>query len=75
MTEKAGKADEVTEYDEDFETLSKQMDQIKLMTERVLVHMESLLQPNPSIQSIFSFPSLVILNPLFRYSFGAVGQG
>lgn len=48
MTEKAGKAEAVTEFDKEFETLCDQMDQIKLVTERMLAQMETLMQPNPS---------------------------
>ena len=48
MTEKAGKADEVTSYDDGFETLCYKVDQIKVVTERMLAQVESLVQPNPS---------------------------
>ena len=48
MTEKAGKAEAVTEFDKEFETLCDQMEQIKAVTERMLVQMEVLMQPNPS---------------------------
>lgn len=49
MSEKAGKADLVTEYDEEFESLCVQMDQIKLMTEKMLTHVITMMQPNPSM--------------------------
>lgn len=48
MTEKAGKAEEVTAFDEDFDVLCNKVDQIKLVTERMLAQVESLIQPNPS---------------------------
>ena len=48
VTEKAGKADELTEYDSDFESLFSKMTQIKTVTERMLVQVEMLVQPNPS---------------------------
>ena len=48
MTEKAGKADVVTEYDSEIEEFCGKMDQIKLTTERMLYHIETLVQPNPS---------------------------
>lgn len=48
MTEKAGKAELVTEYDEEYESLCNQMDQIKLMTERMLAQVVTMMQPNPS---------------------------
>ncbi len=48
MTEKAGKADEVTTFDDDFEVLCFKVDQIKVVTERMLAQVESLVQPNPS---------------------------
>ena len=48
MTEKAGKAEAVTEYDEDFERLCTQIDQIKATTERMLSQMVVMIQPNPS---------------------------
>lgn len=49
MTEKAGKAEGVTEYDSEFESLCHQFDQIKLTTEHMLTHVESIVQPNPSM--------------------------
>lgn len=48
MTEKAGKAEGVTGFDEEFESLCSKMDQIKLVTERMLAQVEILIQPNPS---------------------------
>ena len=48
VTEKAGKAEAVTEYDSEFEGLCQQLDQIKLATEHMLTHVESIVQPNPS---------------------------
>ena len=48
MTEKAGKAEAVTEYDSEFESLCQQLDQIKVATEHMLTHVESIVQPNPS---------------------------
>ena len=48
MTEKAGKAEGVTELDQEVETLSNQMDGIKLMTEKMLTQILTLMQPNPS---------------------------
>ena len=48
MTERAGKAESVTEFDKEFESLCGQMDQIKLVTEKMLVQLEILMQPNPS---------------------------
>lgn len=50
MTEKAGKAEGVTEYDSEFEGLCRQLDQIKVATEHMLTHVESIVQPNPSTQ-------------------------
>ena len=48
MTEKAGKAESVTEYDHDYASLCERMDQIKITTEKMLVQVETLMQPNPS---------------------------
>lgn len=48
MTEKTGKAEGVTEYDSEFEALCHQLDQIKVATEHMLTHVESIVQPNPS---------------------------
>ena len=48
VTEKTGKAEGVTEYDSEFESLCQQLDQIKLTTEHMLTHVESIVQPNPS---------------------------
>lgn len=48
MTEKAGKAEGVTEYDSEFEDLCRQLDQIKVATEHMLTHVETIVQPNPS---------------------------
>ncbi len=48
MTEKAGKAEVVTEFDEDFGSLCVKLDQIKVTTEKMLIQMETLMQPNPS---------------------------
>jgi hypothetical protein len=49
MTEKAGKAEGVTEFDSEFEDLCRQLDQIKIATEHMLTHVESIVQPNPSM--------------------------
>lgn len=48
MTEKAGKAEGVTEYDSEFEELCHQLDRIKMATEHMLTHVEGIVQPNPS---------------------------
>lgn len=48
MTEKAGKAEGVTEYDSEFEDLCQQLDHIKLATEHMLTYVENIVQPNPS---------------------------
>lgn len=50
VTEKAGKAEAVTEYDEEFELLCNQMDQIKIMTERMLTQVVTMMQPNPNVR-------------------------
>lgn len=49
--EKLGRADSITSYGSDFDSLSVQIDQIKLTTERVVVNVESMIQPNPGIYS------------------------
>ena len=46
--EKLGRADSVTSYDDQFESLSSKIDQIKLNTERIISTLESMIQPNPS---------------------------
>ena len=47
----------VTEFDQDYESLCQQMDQIKVTTEKMLVQVETLIQPNPS--------ELCLLRPLW----------
>ena len=48
MTEKAGKAEGVTEFDKEYETLCERLDHIKMTTEKMLVQVEAIMQPNPS---------------------------
>ena len=48
MTEKAGKAEIVTEYDSEYETLCTQLDIIKTATEKMLTYVEAIVEPNPS---------------------------
>lgn len=57
MTERAGKAESVTEFDSEFESLCEQMDQIKLVTEKMLAQLEILMQPNPSESPPLPHPS------------------
>ena len=60
MTEKAGKAESLTTFDEEFESLCVQVDQIKVMTERMLSQMVVMIQPNPS-KSEWVCPPLVAI--------------
>ncbi|XP_019854265.1 PREDICTED: endophilin-B1-like isoform X2 [Amphimedon queenslandica] len=48
--EKLGRAESVTSYDDQFESLSVKIDQIKLNTERIIDTLESMIQPNPNIR-------------------------
>lgn len=48
VTEKAGKADMVTEYGVEYETLCTQLDYIKASTEKMLLYVEAIAEPNPS---------------------------
>ena len=48
MTEKAGKAEGVTEFDREYESLCEKLDHIKTTTEKMLVQIETIMQPNPS---------------------------
>jgi endophilin-B len=45
-----GKADAITTYDDEFETLCNKVDQIKLTTERILATLDTMAQPNPNIR-------------------------
>lgn len=45
--EKLGKADSVTELDTELEDLSRQLENIRLSTEKILVQVQSLVVPNP----------------------------
>jgi len=42
-----GKADSVTEFDSEFESLSLQLENIKMATQKILAQVQSLVQPNP----------------------------
>jgi hypothetical protein len=46
--EKLGQATERTEYDDSFEQLLTAADRSKSWTERLISHVETVLQPNPS---------------------------
>ncbi|CAF0740281.1 unnamed protein product [Adineta steineri] len=46
--EKLGQATDRTEYDENFEQLLAKTDRIKQCTERLISHVETVLQPNPN---------------------------
>ena len=46
--EKLGKADSVTELDTELEDLSRQLENIRLSAEKILVQVQSLVVPNPS---------------------------
>lgn len=46
--EKLGKADSVTEIDTELEDLSRQLENIRLSAEKILVQVQSLVVPNPS---------------------------
>lgn len=46
--EKLGQATERTEYDDNFENLLLAADRTKTCTERLISHVETVLQPNPS---------------------------
>ena len=48
--EKLGKADSVTTYDDEFEHLIQQVQQIKTTTEKILTQVYSMVQPNPGIE-------------------------
>lgn len=45
--EKIGKADNLTSYDTEFETLSQQLESIRISTEKIISHVQSLVQPHP----------------------------
>ena len=45
--EKLGKADSVTEFDSEFESLSLQLENIKMATQKILIQVQALVQPNP----------------------------
>ena len=45
--EKIGKADNLTTYDTEFETLSQQLESIRISTEKIISHVQSLVQPHP----------------------------
>ena len=77
MTEKAGKAEAVTEFDKEFEQLCEQMDQIKLLTEKMLVQLETLMQPNPSESASptpHPSPPLTTGDIMCRCTSGGLGQ-
>ena len=63
VTERAGKADSVTEYDSEYETLCTQLDQIKVATEHTLTQVETVVEPNPSQWSLLALsqPSVSVL--------------
>jgi len=73
MTEKAGKADEVTSFDEDFEGLCFKVDQIKLVTERMLSQVEAMVQPNPSELCVCwsVFTCVCVLECVYMFMFKA----
>lgn len=48
VTEKSGKAEIVTEYDTEYETLCSQLDLIKSSTEKMVSYVETIAEPNPS---------------------------
>ena len=52
VTEKAGKAGAVTEYDSDYESLCTQLDLIKTATEKMVGFVETIIEPNPSESSV-----------------------
>ena len=45
--EKIGKAESVTTFDTEYETLSAQLETIRVSTEKIVGHVQALVQPNP----------------------------
>ena len=45
--EKIGKGEGVTAFDSEFETLSQQLEVIRTSTERIIILVQTLVQPNP----------------------------
>ena len=45
--EKIGKAESVTTFDTEYETLSQQLEAIRTSTEKIVAHVQSLIQPHP----------------------------
>ena len=42
-----GKAESVTTFDTEYETLSQQLEAIRASTEKIVGHVQTLIQPNP----------------------------
>lgn len=58
--EKMGRADSVTAYDSEYETMSEQLDAIKTSTERIISFVQNMVQPHPGPNAIlFLFPYLL----------------
>ena len=47
--EKIGKAESVTSYDSEFESLGEQLEAIKSSTEKIITHVHAMVQPNPGL--------------------------
>jgi endophilin-B len=48
--EKIGKAENVTTYDTEYETLSQQLESIRTSTEKIISHVQTLVQPHPGVR-------------------------
>lgn len=60
-----GKAEGVTTFDTEYETLSQQLEAIKISTEKIVVHVQSLIQPHPGRYHSLTTVVVVPLNHWF----------